>query len=49
VEVTVAMVTYRWAWALPHSLASMVNQARKPDEVPQPEEYVGKSVYEVNR
>jgi len=33
VKVTVAMVTYRRAWALPHSLASIVNQTRKPDEV----------------
>ena len=32
-KVTVAMVTYRRAWALPHSLASIVNQTRKPDEV----------------
>ncbi len=28
-----AMVTYRRAWALPHSLASIANQTRKPDEV----------------
>jgi len=27
------MVTYRRAWALPHSLASIVSQTRKPDEV----------------
>jgi glycosyltransferase involved in cell wall biosynthesis len=33
VKVTVAMVTYRKAWALPHSLASIANQTRKPDEV----------------
>jgi glycosyltransferase involved in cell wall biosynthesis len=33
VKVTVAIVTYRRAWALPHSLASIVNQTRKPDEV----------------
>ncbi len=32
-EVTVAMVTYRRVWALPHSLASIANQTRKPDEV----------------
>ncbi len=32
-EVTVAMVTYRRAWALPHSLASIASQTRKPDEV----------------
>ncbi len=32
-KVTVAMVTYRRAWALPHSLASIANQTRKPDEV----------------
>jgi len=33
VKVTVAMVTYRRAWALPHSLASIAGQTRKPDEV----------------
>jgi glycosyltransferase involved in cell wall biosynthesis len=33
VKVTVAIVTYRRAWALPHSLTSIVNQTRKPDEV----------------
>jgi glycosyltransferase involved in cell wall biosynthesis len=33
VKVTVAMVTYRRAWALPHSLASIASQTRKPDEV----------------
>jgi len=33
VKVTVTMVTYRRAWALPHSLASIANQTRKPDEV----------------
>jgi len=33
VKVTVAMVTYRRAWALSHSLASIVSQTRKPDEV----------------
>ncbi len=32
-EVTVAIVTYRRAWALPHSLASIANQTRQPDEV----------------
>ena len=32
-KVTVAMVTYRRAWALPHSLASIASQTRKPDEV----------------
>ena len=32
-KVTVAMVTYMWAWALPHSLASIVNQTRKPEDV----------------
>ena len=31
-KVTVAMVTYRRAWALPHSLASIANQTRKPEE-----------------
>ncbi len=29
---TVAIVTYRRVW-MPHSLASIVNQTRKPDEV----------------
>jgi glycosyltransferase involved in cell wall biosynthesis len=33
VKVTVAMVTYRRAWALPHSLASIAGQTRRPDEV----------------
>jgi len=33
VKITVAMVTYRRAWALPHSLASIASQTRKPDEV----------------
>ncbi len=28
-----AMVTYRRAWALPHSLASIANQTRKPEDV----------------
>lgn len=32
-KVTVAIVTYRRAWALPHYLASIANQTRKPDEV----------------
>ncbi len=32
-KVTVAMVTYRRAWALSRSLASIANQTRKPDEV----------------
>ncbi len=32
-KVTVAILTYRRAWALPHSLASIANQTRKPDEV----------------
>ena len=32
-KITVAMVTYRRAWALPHSLASIASQTRKPDEV----------------
>jgi Glycosyltransferases involved in cell wall biogenesis len=27
------MVTYKRAWALSHSLASIANQTRKPDEV----------------
>ncbi len=26
-------MTYRRAWALPHSLASIVNQTRKPEDV----------------
>jgi glycosyltransferase involved in cell wall biosynthesis len=33
VKVTVAIVMYRRAWALPHSLASIVNQTRKPEDV----------------
>jgi glycosyltransferase involved in cell wall biosynthesis len=33
VKVTVAMVTYRMAWALPYSLTSVDSQTRKPDEV----------------
>ncbi len=32
-KVTVAMVTYRMAWALPYSLTSVDSQTRKPDEV----------------
>jgi glycosyltransferase involved in cell wall biosynthesis len=32
VKVTVAMVTYRWARALPNSLASIASQTRKPEE-----------------
>ena len=32
-KVTVAIVTYGRAWALPHSLASIVNQTRKPEDV----------------
>jgi glycosyltransferase involved in cell wall biosynthesis len=32
VKVTVAIVTYRWARALPHSLASIANQTKKPEE-----------------
>jgi Glycosyltransferases involved in cell wall biogenesis len=27
------MVTYKRAWALPHCLANIANQTRKPDEV----------------
>jgi glycosyltransferase involved in cell wall biosynthesis len=33
VKVTVAIVTYKRAWALPYSLGSIANQTRKPDEV----------------
>jgi glycosyltransferase involved in cell wall biosynthesis len=33
VKVTVAIVTYRWALALPHSLASIASQTRKPEDV----------------
>jgi glycosyltransferase involved in cell wall biosynthesis len=33
VKVTVAIVTYKRAWALPYSLSSIANQTRKPDEV----------------
>ena len=32
-KVTVAIVTYRRAWALPFSLASIANQTRRPDEL----------------
>ena len=32
-KVTVAIVTYKRAWALPYSLGSIANQTRKPDEV----------------
>jgi len=32
VKVTVAMVTYRWARALPCSLTSVASQTRKPEE-----------------
>ena len=32
-KITIAIVTYRRAWALPYSLASLANQTRKPDEV----------------
>jgi GT2 family glycosyltransferase len=32
VKVTVAIVTYRWARALPHSLTSVDSQTRKPEE-----------------
>ena len=32
-KVTVAIVTYKRAWALPYSLASIADQTRKPDEV----------------
>ncbi len=31
-KVTVAMVTYRRAWALPYSLTSVDSQTRKPEE-----------------
>ena len=31
-KVTVAMVTYRWARALPRSLTSVASQTRKPEE-----------------
>jgi len=33
VKVTVVMVTYRRAWAFPHSLASIASQTRKPEDV----------------
>ena len=32
-KVTVAMVSYRRAWALPHSLSSLARQTKRPDEV----------------
>lgn len=32
-KVSVAIVTYRRAWALPYSLSSIAGQTRKPDEV----------------
>jgi glycosyltransferase involved in cell wall biosynthesis len=32
-KVSVVIVTYRRAWALPHSLSTLVNQTRVPDEV----------------
>ena len=32
-KVTVVMVTYRRAWALPRSLASIASQTRKPEDV----------------
>jgi len=32
-KVSVAIVTYRRAWALPYSLSSIASQTRKPDEV----------------
>jgi glycosyltransferase involved in cell wall biosynthesis len=33
VKVSVVIVTYRRAWALPYSLSSIASQTRKPDEV----------------
>jgi glycosyltransferase involved in cell wall biosynthesis len=33
VKVTVAIVTYMWALALPNSLASIASQTRKPEDV----------------
>jgi glycosyltransferase involved in cell wall biosynthesis len=33
VKVTVAIVTYKRAWALPYSLSSIAEQTRPPDEV----------------
>jgi glycosyltransferase involved in cell wall biosynthesis len=33
VKVTVAIVTYKRAWALPYSLSSITEQVRQPDEV----------------
>ncbi|MFB6470595.1 MAG: glycosyltransferase family 2 protein [Vulcanisaeta sp. AZ3] len=32
-KVTVAIVTYKRAWALPYSLSSITEQVRQPDEV----------------
>ena len=32
-KVSVAIVTYRRAWALPYSLSSIASQTRRPDEV----------------
>jgi len=32
-KITIAIVTYKRAWALPYSLTSIANQTRKPDEV----------------
>ncbi len=32
-KITVAIVTYKRAWALPYSLSSITSQTRKPDEV----------------
>ena len=32
-KMTVAIVTYKRSWALPYSLSSLVEQARRPDEV----------------
>ncbi len=32
-KVSVVIVTYKRAWALPHSLSSLVSQTRMPDEV----------------
>jgi GT2 family glycosyltransferase len=32
-KVSVAIVTYRRAWALPYSLSGIASQIRKPDEV----------------
>ncbi|MCC6042362.1 MAG: glycosyltransferase [Candidatus Verstraetearchaeota archaeon] len=32
-KVSVVIVTYRRAWALPYPLSSIASQTRKPDEV----------------